>query len=261
MTIETLDIVGVQAKLIWHKPEENQAHIAKLLSKIEGADLIILPEMWASGFTMKAEAYASYTPASLGLMKKWSEQSGAVIAGSLICEEEGAYYNRLYVVDKGRLIGQYDKKHLFAYSGEDRYFTPGQDIISLNIRGWKVRLNICYDLRFPVWCRNHDNCDLYIFTANWPKQRIEAWNILLKARAIENQAYVAGINCVGEDAWHNVYNGHSAIVGYDGQIIANEEGKEALVRTQISKSKLFDFRQNLPFLKDQDSFEIKEKDH
>lgn len=249
-----LSVALLQLHIEWHNPETNLNRAEQMMGGVENKDVILLPEMWASGFTMKAHHYHSYTESALSAMQKWSKEKNALIIGSLIKKQADTYYNRLYAVSNGEVIAQYDKKHLFAYSGEDRFFDAGAERKLIDYKGWKLSLNICYDLRFPVWCRNVDDYDVSLFVANWPDKRISAWDSLLQARSIENQAYVLGCNCYGVDAWHNNYSGHSAIYGYDGAQLDYLENREGVIHYELDKQALTQFRNELPFLRDRDNF-------
>ena len=254
--METLKASIVQAQIEWHKPEKNLQHFDELISNTKGSDLILLPEMWSTGFTMKAHLFQSYADPAVDLMKKWSNQTGAAVAGSLIVEEGGKNYNRLYFVHEGEVLDQYDKKHLFAYSGEDRSFQPGKEKKIVEFKSWKICLNICYDLRFPVWARNYEDYDLLFYSANWPDARNLAWSSLLRARAIENQSYVIGVNCCGNDAWHNSYSGHSMAINYDGSLCTEIDLGEQLITVELDRARLKKFRADFPFLQDRDPIEL-----
>jgi predicted amidohydrolase len=254
--LDNLNVALVQAKIIWHKPEENMHNFDQLISNIHGANLIALPEMWSSGFTMKAPLQSQYSAEALEHMKKWSIEKNASILGSLIFKDGDNFYNRLFLVEQGEVTDSYDKKHLFAYAGEDRIFTAGGKKGIMMIQGWKVCANICYDLRFPAWSRNLEDYDLAVYSANWPDPRIEAWDALLKARAIENQSYVLGINCFGEDLWGNVYSGHSSIIKYDGEVSDTLSGSEGVLMHQLNRPQLLKYREALPFLLERDHFKM-----
>jgi predicted amidohydrolase len=254
----TLNIALIQEAITWHQAKVNFERFSNAVGQVQGADLIVLPEMWSSGFTMKAEAHYKYSKEALDLMISWSLAQKAAIAGSLIVKEDGDFYNRLYFVEQGKVKCYYDKKHLFGFAGEDRFFKSGIKRQIVELKGWRILLNICYDLRFPVWCRNLDDYDVALFSANWPSQRIAAWDTLLRARAIENQAYVIAVNCLGRDAWKNNYTGHSAIIAYDGEILDWKADESALLRQALQKDALQEFRTRLPFLKDRDHFELKD---
>jgi len=254
--VDTLKISLVQAHLTWHDPEANFHHFDQLMAQIESRDLVVLPEMWSTGFTMKAHLYHSFGESALEKMKAWSLSTSSCIVGSIIVKEGDFYYNRLYIVKDGVVLDHYDKKHLFAYSGEDKTYKPGNAKKILELNGWKVCFNICYDLRFPVWTRNFEDYDLLVYSANWPDKRSEAWNTLLKARAIENQCYVIGANCCGKDAWHNVYSGNSKICSYDGSLLSEIPEGESIVNTELNKKQLVQFRNEFPFLNDRDPIDF-----
>ncbi len=252
----SMKISSIQAEIKWHKVEENLQHFSNIISSIEETDIIVLPEMWSTGFTMKAHLYYSYASQAIDLMKKWSLEKSSLLIGSLIVKENGNFLNRLFLIKDGQLDNYYDKKHLFAYAGEDRFYANGAKRLIYEYKGWRINPQICYDLRFPVWCRNSDDYDLLIFSANWPNKRIDAWDTLLKARAIENQCYVVGVNCFGEDIWDNNYSGHSATISFDGSVLDELKDREGHFTVDISKQTLNDFRADLPFLKDRDNFKL-----
>jgi omega-amidase len=251
---EDLSISLIQLHQTWHNPQANFDTAKAEIAKIKEADVVVLPEMWSSGFTMYAYKYYHHTEDALSLMKRWSIDIDACIIGSLITKVGEEYYNRLYAVISGNVYATYDKKHLFKHSGEDRFFKPGDKKSIIDYKGWKISLNICYDLRFPVWCRNIEDYDIQLFSANWPDKRIGAWNTLLQARAIENQCYVVGANCYGNDVWGNSYAGYSTIIDYCGTEINSLHSKGGIVNATISKESLQSFRKSLPFLRDRDCF-------
>ncbi|MBT8231735.1 MAG: nitrilase family protein [Saprospiraceae bacterium] len=248
--MDKITVTSVQPKLTWHQPELNVEHCHHLIAQSSKTDIIVLPEMWTTGFTMKAHLFKEKTSLGINAMKKWSVEKSALVIGSLIVNENGHYYNRSYAIADGEIIATYDKRHLFTYAGEDRYFTKGHNKGIFEYKGWKISINICYDLRFPIWSRNKTNYDLLIYSANWPDKRIEAWKTLLKARAIENQSFVIGSNCIGEDAWHNTYQGWSTIHDFTGKTLESINGAEGLINSDIIKSEQDAYRNELPFLKD-----------
>lgn len=252
----SLKVSLVQAHLQWHDPMANFKHIDLILKDCMDSDLIVLPEMWSSGFTMKAHEYYKQTDEAIDLMKQWSQECQALIVGSLITKVGENYYNRLYAILENEISATYDKKHLFAFSGEDRYYTSGNERKIIEYKSWRICLNICYDLRFPVWCRNDNDYDVLLFTANWPNKRIDAWRSLLKARAIENQSYVIGCNCFGTDAWKNDYSGFSGFYDYSGKKLLELSDKSGVLTEEFSQESLSDFRGNFPFLGDRDAFVI-----
>jgi len=254
----SLSIALMQSEIKWHDPVINFETTKVSITQLSEVDIVVLPEMWSSGFTMHAHKYHQYTEQAIDLMRQWSLDLNACVIGSLITKVNDHYYNRLYAIDGGEVIATYDKKHLFGHSGEDRFFEPGNKKSLIDYKGWKICLNICYDLRFPVWCRNTEDYDILLFCANWPDKRISAWDTLLRARAVENQCYVVGTNCYGKDVWDNTYAGHSAIVDYSGGVIGSLIGESGIVSGIIKKDDLNDFRQKLPFLKDRDQFMLKD---
>ena len=255
--MEELKIALVQSTIKWHNPDLNFDHTRELVLGIDETDLILLPEMWASGFTMQVHKNHQYTEKGLTLMHDFARHHSALVGGSLITKVGDKYYNRFYLVSADEVVATYDKKHLFAYAGEDRYFTSGRDQVVIEYNNWKLSLNVCYDLRFPVWTRNTSDYDILIYSANWPDKRIDAWDALLPARAIENQCFVLGTNCFGEDAWHNTYAGHSQAIGPDGKIISKLVGQSGVIQVTLVKKILETYREHLPFLKDRDLFEFK----
>ncbi len=257
MGLDNLKVALVQAQIHWHQPASNFKSIADQIFDLVDVDLIVLPEMWSSGFTMKAHQFYKDTDHALGLMKAWSIEKSAMVVGSLITKVDESYFNRLYVIDEGKEKVTYDKRHLFAYSGEDRFFEAGHEQAFYEKEDWKLNLNICYDLRFPVWTRNTSDFDIQIFVANWPAQRMLAWDSLLRARAIENQTYVLGCNCVGQDVWGNSYSGHSSIFQFDGKRLGYSENEASVIEHVLAKKQIQEFRKEKPFLKDRDHFEFK----
>jgi len=253
--MSNLNVALVQSFTHWHNPQKNLVEIQKQIDQInKNVDLVILPEMWITGFTMKNHLYWKDTLDGVEKMKEWSLKLDALIIGTLITKVNEQYYNRAYVISKGNIIHTYDKKHLFAFSGENRFFESGSDKCIFEYKKWKICLNICYDLRFPVWTRNNEDYDILIYSANWPDKRLFAWDSLLIARAIENQSYVLGVNCTGTDAWHNTYSGHSSIVNFDGQYMQILKDKPGVLNSTLDLEKLKSFREKFPFLKDRDIF-------
>ncbi len=251
---DNLRVSLVQQELVWHQPDQNFDRVQALINSIEETDLILLPEMWSSGYTMQAHKFAKRSAEALELMKEWSRSKKALISGSLIVKEGESYYNRLYVVDKGAVIHTYDKRHLFAYAGEDRIYKAGDKQLVFEYKGWRICGNICYDLRFPVWSRNTMDYDLLFYVANWPNPRLQAWDTLLRARSIENMSYVVGVNCFGKDVWDNEYSGHSACYDALGQALNTPLQKEAVVTHTIEREHITQTRAKFPFLIDRDQF-------
>jgi omega-amidase len=251
-----LTVTLVQTDVIWENRIPNLNKIARMLGNLEYTDLIILPEMFSTGFSMNVENLAEdMNGHTLSWMKEMAYSFQAVIAGSLMIREGSDYYNRLVWVMPDRKIRWYDKKHLFSMGEEHLHFTPGTRQVTVEWKGWKIRLLICYDLRFPVWSYNHDDYDLLIYTANWPAARHAVWKSLLTARALENQCWCIGVNRVGEDGMGIGYQGDSAVISAKGE--ARWMGKEEKVATfSLSLNELQSFRQKFPVLKDRDRFVI-----
>jgi predicted amidohydrolase len=255
---EELNIALLQCDLHWENAAKNRSQIEEYLAGIIDADLILLPEMFNTGFSVASIHLAETMHGeTVEWMKSIARQKSAVICGSLMIKEAGCVYNRLLWVEPDGNIGYYDKRHLFGLIDEDKYFTPGTNRLIVDYKGWKICPLICYDLRFPVFSRNDVNYDILIYIANWPDKRIGAWNALLKARAIENQAYVVGLNRVGVDGYNAQYSGHTQVIDADGNLIARApENEVGLVELTLTKKHLSKLRSRLPFLDDQDSFEL-----
>lgn len=254
-----LSVTTVQAELCWEDIPANLAQFDQLLSGLRGTtDLVILPEMFSTGFSMNAASLAEDMDGpTLAWLRSQAEQLDAVVMGSFIAEEGGHYFNRLAWVRPDGTCQTYDKRHLFTPSGEHLTYTAGQHRLVVEWKGWRICPLICYDLRFPVWSRNTSNYDLLVYVANWPEKRRHHWNSLLVARAIENQAYVVGVNRVGEDGLGYRYTGDSAIIDQAGEILHASAPGEANVSTvELSLEKLHAYRKSLQFLADKDEFEI-----
>ena len=246
----------LETSLYWENQEANRAHFKALLQEQQPNqwDLIVLPEMFSTGFTMNtsvSEELVNEEFPSVTLLKEEAVRLNAAIVGSLSVREEGKAYNRLFFVRPSGEVSTYNKRHLFSFAGEHKHYEAGQEQCLVEWRGWNILLNICYDLRFPVWTRNEvinglPKFDLMIYVANWPSVRAEVWKTLLKARAIENVAYVIGVNRIGEDGNGHAYSGDSAIVNYRGEL-----------SDELSLEELNAFREKFPALNDADSFQLK----
>lgn len=237
---------------------ENHRRIESLLPFEKQFDLLLLPEMFNTGFTMDASRNAqSMTGESASWMQQMSLKHQCDVMGSLIIEEAGKFYNRLLHVNQGKISITYDKRHLFAYAGEHNSFVAGQDRIFSEIKDLNFRPLICYDLRFPVWSRNTGNVDVLVYVANWPAKRKTAWRQLLIARAIENQCYVLGLNRVGIDGNDHTYSGGSLIVGPYGDVLHDLGESETSLVVMLEKSVIKSCREHLPFLEDRDQFMLK----
>ncbi|WP_321308724.1 amidohydrolase [Marinifilum fragile] len=256
---DLLKVSLVQSDLIWGDVEANLNHFSELLGKIEEeSDLIVLPEMFTSGFLMKDKnKVAPFVEITINWMQKWASQLQSVILGSIVVEENSEYYNRLYVVNAEGVLAHYDKRHLFRMGEEQMHFKAGNERVIFTIGKWRICPLVCYDLRFPVWSRGIDEYDLLLYVANWPQARREVWNTLLKARAIENQSYVIGVNRVGEDGMNLSYSGDSSLFDAKGKLLAKCEDHKTIIQSySISLSQLNDFRTKFPVHLDADSFQI-----
>lgn len=223
----------------------------------EKPDLFVLPEMFSTGFSMDAiENYTLMDGEDILLLKSMSKEHNVAICGSLIIRDKGAFYNRFIFISPNGNVETYDKKHLFTMGDEHSHYTPGTMRCIIDYKGWKIMPTICYDIRFPVWCRNNMNYDILLCVANWPMVREETWNTLLKARAIENQCYVIAVNRTGTDGNNIQYNGQSVILDAKGQEKMKAGNETEVLETILDKYKLQEYRKTFPVLKDSDSFQI-----
>lgn len=253
-----MKITLFQRDIVWADPEANMRKNAQLLSTNAGSDLYIFPEMFSTGFCTQPEGIAETLPSQmLAWMQKEAVQLQAAIAGSVAVTDGDRYYNRFYFVTPDGAVVHYDKKHLFTFGGEHLRFTPGENRVVVTCKGVRILLQICYDLRFPVWARNRGDYDMIIYVASWPKPRTDAWRQLLRARAIENQCYVAGVNRCGKDPYCE-YEGGTVILDPYGQVMAEcPDGVESQISAEIDLEKLNEFRKKFPVLDDADDFVIK----
>lgn len=252
-----MKVIILQTDICWANPKANRKHIEEMMSICGSGDLYVFPEMFSTGFCTQpvgiAEPLGSET---LQWMKRIASERECAIAGSVATEENGKFFNRFYFVTPTGEVYSYDKKHLFTYGGEDKYYTPGNERVVVTYRGVRFLLQICYDLRFPVWSRNRGDYDAILYVASWPTPRVEAWKTLLRARAIENQCYVIAVNRVGKDPVC-VYSGGSALIDPCGcTLAACEDGKEGHAEAVIDMDALNAFRNKFPVLDDADSFTI-----
>jgi omega-amidase len=260
--MSSLTITLIQTNLFW---ENKKANLEMLQQKIEGikekTEIVILPEMFTTGFSMKPELFAETMD---GETVQWMEKTAAkkkiILTGSVIIEEDGKYFNRLIWMLPNGEYGMYDKRHLFAFADEHAHYTAGNKKLIASVKGWKINLQICYDLRFPVWTRqdSENRYDLLINVANWPEKRNIAWQTLLRARAIENQCFVAGVNCTGEDGNKIYYSGESMLIDPTGEIIYQKKKEEDIFTTTLQKEKITETRERFPFWKDADFFILKD---
>jgi predicted amidohydrolase len=252
-----MHIALIQAPLEWENPEANRIYFSRQISSLNGAaDLIVLPEMFTTGFTMSPDNVPVEEVArTLQWMRKNAVAAGSALAGSIVFHEEGAYFNRLIFMFPDGRFEYYDKRHTFTLAGEDKVYNRGRERKTVQYGGLTFSLQICYDLRFPVWSRNTEDYDVLLYVANWPNTRISAWDTLLSARAIENMSYVIGVNRVGTDHNGLTYNGHSAVYDPLGTQMAFSE-QEAILRVTLDKSSVDQVRRSLKFLQDRDIFTL-----
>lgn len=251
-----MNIAIIQPGIIWESPESNIKKYNRMLSGLSSdPDLIILPEMFTTGFSMNS-ADLAVPPDNpfTSWMRTISCERNSAITGSIIISEGGRYYNRLFFVDPQGNINHYDKRHLFRMGGEGDHFSPGNKRLIVKFRDWRICPLICYDLRFPVWSRNREEYDLLIYVSNWPAARSEVWNTLLKARAIENQCWVIGVNRVGLDGENIDYIGESQVIDPKGQVRLYLDNEEQSGEFCISLAELRNFRKKFPVWKDRDDF-------
>ena len=253
-----MKIALIQAPLVWENPAANRNYFeAKIRSVSDEIDLVVLPEMFSTGFTMNpSKVWETMDGETISLLKNLANAKNCAIIGSLIIKENNQFYNRLVFVFPSGEIRNYDKRHLFSLAGEEKIYTAGNDKLIVEYLGWKICPLICYDLRFPVFARNVENYDLLIYVANWPTQRIQAWNILLKARAVENMAYTIGVNRIGNDANDYPHIGHSQVVDFLGNYVLEPQEQEAAFIVELDQGALQEAREKFGFLNDKDDFEI-----
>ena len=246
-----MKIVGLNFDIYWKDKKTNFRQIEDYLDMIE-ADIFVLPEMFSTGFCMEAEEIADKENESLEWMKSFSKRKKTAIAGSVSVFESGNFYNRFYFVKPNGDVTFYDKRHLFSYAGEDKIYTKGKERVVVEYLGVRFLLQICYDLRFPIFSRNRMDYDAILYVANWPKTRIDEWYALLKSRAIENQSYVFGVNRIGVDGNNIPYEASSYCFRYDGELISTTD--KNIISANIDIVDLHIFRDDFQFLKDADDF-------
>lgn len=264
MPDHTLTVSLIQTALHWHEVEANLAMLEEKIWQIgQPTDLIILPEMFSTGFTQQVEDLAEpMNSKTFRWMKQQAAQAKAVVTGSYIVREQQHFYNRLLSMKPDGTFSYYDKRHLFRMAGEDQVFSAGNSLLIEEINGWKVCPLICYDLRFPIWSRNQVQAngelsyDLLLYVANWPAARRSAWETLLKARAMENACYVAGVNRVGSDGNQVSYSGNSIVADFKGDIVTDLEEQELISTVQLSYQDLVEYRQKFPVHLDADAFSL-----
>jgi omega-amidase len=283
--MSSLSVSLIQTNLFWEDKASNLKMFGEKISELGPTEVVVLPEMFSTGFSMRPEVLAETMDGeTLTWMKRMAAAKKVILTGSVIIEEDGNYYNRLIWMLPNGQYGYYDKRHLFGYAGEHNHYTAGAKRLIASVKGWKVNLQVCYDLRFPVWARQKNapilsledeedkefggapqyigqspetpEYDLLIYVANWPERRAHAWKTLLQARAIENQCYVIGVNRVGNDGNDIYHSGDSMIVDPLGEVLYTGSKEEFVYTTTLEKKDLDGIRAKLPFLKDGDSFLI-----
>lgn len=253
-----MKVALVQSSIVWENPKSNRNfYEEKIHALTEQVDLIVLPEMFTTGFTMNPSVVAETMQGeTVQVLRSLAKAKKCAITGSLIINEGKNFFNRLVFVFPNGELQFYDKRHLFTLAGEDKVYTSGKEKLIVDYLGWKICPLVCYDLRFPVFARNTENYDLLLYVANWPKPRINAWDILIKARSVENMCYTIGVNRVGLDSNNLEYIGHSQVVDYLGDSILEPQESEAVFIVELNKDKMLETRKKLGFLNDLDSFEI-----
>lgn len=253
-----MKIALIQSDLIWENPKANRVSFEGKINGInKSVDLIVLPEMFSTGFTMNPDAVAETMQGETVLwMQSLVKTKNVAITGSVVIEESGHFYNRMLFVFPSGEIQFYDKRHLFTLAGEDKVYTAGNQKLIVDYLGWKICPMVCYDLRFPVFSRNIENYDLLLYVASWPEKRVNAWDALLKARAIENMSYTVGVNRIGVDNNAHHYSGHSQVLDCLGDYLVVPTESENVFIIELDKQKMITTRQKVGFLNDRDSFKL-----
>lgn len=261
----TLTITTIQTNIFWENKKANLQQLEEKINSIpESTEIVVLPEMFSTGFSMKPSLLAeSMEGETMQWMKRISAKNGIVLTGSLMIEEDKKYFNRmLWMLPNGE-YGYYDKRHLFAFAEENKHYSPGNKRLIASVKGWKINLMVCYDLRFPVWSRQQfdpsseqPEYDVLIYVANWPERRNHAWKTLLCARAIENQCYVIGVNRVGRDGNDIYYSGNTMVIDPLGEVLYHMEEDEDIFTITLLKEHLEQVRYKYPFWKDSDKMNI-----
>jgi len=252
-----LTVTLIQTELDWEDVAANLRRFDRLIGGLQVAtDLIVLPEMFTTGFSMNAAALAeNMNGRTVGWLRETARRTAATVVGSIIIVDDGRFYNRLCWASPDGELATYDKRHLFRYAGEDRVYTTGGASLLVELKGWRIRPFVCYDLRFPVWTRNPNRTyDLALFVANWPQRRAEHWKVLLQARAIENQSYVIGVNRIGTDGNGLYHSGDSSVIDPIGTILFRSAHAPCVFTLPLDRDRLDDYRQSFPAWKDADQF-------
>ena len=261
----SLTFTLIQTDLVWEDIDANLSLLEEKINAIsEKTEVVVLPEMFSTGFSMNPEKVAETMEGkALQWMKRVAIGKRVILTGSLAIKEKEYYYNRLIWMLPNGQYSYYDKRHLFAFAGEDNHYTAGNKRLIAQVKGWKINLQVCYDLRFPVWARqqsteeNEAEYDILLYVANWPERRSLAWKTLLTARAIENQCYVVGVNRVGNDGNNIYHSGESMVINSLGETIYTKANEADTYTFTLEKENLLSVRKQLPFLKDADGFILK----
>ncbi len=256
--MQPLNVALIQTETHWHDPAANRDLFDDWFARVpDEADLIVLPEMFSTGFTMaSAEVAEQMDGITVAWMSDRARKLDAVVCGSLVIEEDGRYFNRFIWAQPDGGVGTYDKRHLFRMAGEHEHYSAGGVKVLFDIHGWRLCPMVCYDLRFPVWFRNREDYDVLLCVANWPAARLPAWNTLLRARAIENQAYVAAVNILGKDGNAVEYGGGTAAYAPDGEVLVERFGVAEVVMQTLNPARLDELRSAFPVAEDADSFNL-----
>lgn len=258
--IESLRVTLVQSILHWENVSANLEMFSAKLEHVDQTDLIVLPETFTTGFCMNVKLAEEMDGQAVQWMRATAASKNCAVCGSLMITEDGRYFNRLIWMQPDGTCHTYDKHHLFCISDEPKFFTPGQEHLIVDIKGWKFSPFICYDLRFPVWMRNKDAAyDVLVCVANWPEKRNVAWKTLLPARAIENQAYVVAVNRIGADGNSIPHSGDSMVIDASGDILYQKSNTEDIFTAELQYELLIRLRTQLPFLNDADDFVVNQK--
>lgn len=254
---DKLKVSFIQSYIDWQDVEANLTRFSKIINRINDSDLVILPEMFNTGFSMNpSETAELMSGKTISWMIESANNNNIALIASLAIFENNKYYNRLLFVFPHGKIEYYDKKHLFILSDEHKNFESGDEVITIDYLGWKIKPLICYDLRFPVWARNTEGYDLLVYIANWPTPRREQWLALLKARAIENQSFTIGVNRIGTDGNNYHYSGDSIAYNSIGEIMLKADNKEDVMTVNLQKAELVKNREYFPVLNDKDNFKF-----
>jgi predicted amidohydrolase len=254
---KTLHISLIQSTLHWEDINQNLVDFSEKLNLLGETDLVVLPEMFSTGFSMRPELFAEEAGAkTLSWMQAQAKKHRCAIAGSTMQAESGQYLNRLYFVYPNGEFVYYDKRHLFSLGDEHKHYSRGNKRVFASLLDWRFALQICYDLRFPVYSRNDSNYDVLLYVANWPERRQKAWETLIPARAIENQCYVVACNRIGADGNNITHSGASLVVDYEGSVLLKAQSDSGIFSCTLDYDALSQFKGKFPFLQDQDTFHI-----